>query len=228
MVSIAFARDPEIPNHSGCATGSLNAIALGIANMRLGPGETELEFRDVHALCTSGSHAEVGRTISCRNETELLYAATRMIEVPQSPLLVTWNGSADIPYLRSRAFAGDRRADWLLKASSPGTEELASAYHLDLSRYLFPEGFSVPIEQALFEIGAPRSPEVIGLARLEIAACGLLLLAAKALWFRAEISVEAYNLFVGSFSERARHLSAARPHFGCFVFDEGSNGEQQQ
>ena len=196
--------------------------------MRLAPGKAELDFRDVQGLCTRGSYADVEEAISFGNETELLCAATRLIEVPQSPLLVTWNGSAVIPYLRSRAFAGDRRADWLLKAASPGPEGLATAYHLDLSRYLFPEGLSIPIEQALFEIGAPSGPEIKGIARLEIAACGLLLLAAKAFWFRGEISTEAYNRFVGSFSERAHHLSAARPHFGLFVREEDSMNEQLQ
>lgn len=231
MISIAIARDltsPSLSQPTACETGCLSAIALGVANLRLGLGDAELDFLEVYGLSANGFFAELEGTISCGDEADLLNAATRLIEVPPSPLLVTWNGSTDIPYLRSRAFAGKRRADWLFNASLPGTEELVSTHHLDISQYLFPEGFSIPIEQALLEIGVPCDPAIKGLARLEITACGLLFLAAKAFWFRGEISADAYGRFLGSFTERARHLAASRPHFGIFISEEDSKSDQQQ
>lgn len=229
ILSIVIARDLDSPSHSqsiSWETGCLGAVALGTAKLRLGSGDANLEFIDATGLSASGFFTDVEGVEALRDEVSLIRVLTRLIEISASPLIVTWNGSTDIPYLRFRAFAGDRRANWLLKASLPDSEQLVAANHLDLCRYLFPEGLPMSIEQALLGIRFPRDPAIRGLARLEVTACGLLVLAAKAFWFRGEISDGAYSNFVTSVQERARQFSATRPHFSFLVPDAVATCEQ--
>lgn len=229
ILSIVIARDLDSPSHPrsiSWETGCLGAVALGTAKLRLGSGDAHLEFIDATGLSASGFFTDVEGVEALRDEVSLIRVLTRLIELSSSPLIVTWNGATDIPYLRFRAFVGDRRANWLLKASLPDTEELVAAHHLDLCRYLFPEGLPMSIEQALLGISIPRDPEIRGLARLEVTACGLLVLAAKAFWFRGEISDGAYSGFVTSVQERARQFSVTRPHFGFLVPDAVATSEK--
>ena len=233
MISLVIARDQDSPNHLWPIvgdTGYLSAFALRTAELRFGNGGAKLEFINASGVSASGFFAPLEEAIFLRKESELLAFLTHVFEKKyKSPLLLTWKGSEfDIPFLKSRMFAARKCEHWLLRASQPDSEDLFTAKHVDLCRYLGLERLSISLDQALCEIGFSRDPSVRGLARLELTASGLLLLAANAFCLRGAISTDAFNNFVDSFQERARQISATRSHFGFYASKEVVKSEQQQ
>ena len=232
MISLVIARDQDSPNQLWPIvgdTGYLSAFAVGMAKLRLGNGGAKLEFFTASGVSASGFFAPLEEAIFLRNESELLASLTHLFEKKyKSPLLLTWKGSEfDIPFLKSRMFAARQSAHWLLRASQPDSEDLFTANHMDLCRYLGLERLSISLDQALCEIGFPRDSTVRGLARLELTASGLLVLAANAFCRRGEISEDAFDNFVDTFEEWARQFSATRSHFGVYAAEEAVKSEQQ-
>lgn len=232
MVTVVIARDQDSPTHLHPMvgeTGYLGAIALATANLRLGQEDTKLDFSDVFGLSANGFFAPHEEAISLNGEIDLLRVVTRWFDDLPSPLLLTWKGAEfDIPFMQFRAFATNTPANWLLTTSQPNNEDLFTTKHVDLCRYLRLQTLSISLDQALCEIGFSRAPTIRGLARLELTASGLLILAANALSLRGAISEDAFNSFVDTFEERARQFSATRSHFRLYAPDEAVKSEQQQ
>ncbi|MCR9071835.1 MAG: ribonuclease H-like domain-containing protein [Alphaproteobacteria bacterium] len=226
MVTVVIARDQDSPTHLHPMvgeTGYLGAIALATANLRLGQGDAKLDFSEIFGLSANGFFAPHEEAISLDREIDLLRVVTRWFEDLPSPLLLTWKGAEfDIPFLQFRALAANTPAKWLLTASQPDTEDLFTTGHVDLCRYLRFQTLSMSLDQALCEIGFQRDPTIRGLARLELTASGLLLLAANAFSLRGAISENVFNNFVDSFQVRARQFSVTRSHFGFYAADEAA------
>lgn len=231
MISLVIAKDMGSLCHAHSIFGEtahLGAFSLGFAKLKIHPEDVSLEFISTTAARAHDFSIILKEDISVQNEFNLLKLLSRVLESYKSPILVMWNCSSDIPYLRYRAFTNGSRANWLLREQLSETDDLCAASHIDLSRILFSEGVSIPIEQALLDTGFTSALEGRGMGRLQVTACGLLMLAARALWFSGAISEDANLSFAESFQERTRDFSTTPGQTDPLDADPNAKREPQQ
>lgn len=200
------------------ASAKLVAIALSWGCLRNSSTRKRGEPEVVRSLVVADSIQPASGQPIFSSESTLLAEAHFVLGEFVHPILVTWNGY-DTQFLRNRGLAEGMAVSWLGTSEGPGYDYSKSGSPAtDVRNLLSPHESTIPLEQALADLGLLLPAHMTAGERLELLAVGTFVLVAHRMWRDDKLLDDGdIERALGTFSDRLMTEARRRPPLRAFV-----------